>query len=170
MKPEDDLEEEPQRPSKSQLKRDMQARRELVKRLVVLPREKLAALSLDESTRDAIRAAKNMERGALVRQVRYISGMLSEADAALVTAELEAQMQPHRKEVQAFQEVERWRDALLAGDDAQLDELVNHFAADRQRLRQLVRNAQKEREANKPPKSARLLFKYLAALHVKPTA
>ncbi len=168
MEPDDYNEDEPRRPSKSQIKRDMQARRDLVKQLIALPRDKLAAFSLDESIHDAIRAARKMERGALVRQVRYIAGLISEADTARISTELEAQMQPHRKEVQAFQEVERWRDALLAGDDALLDELVNRYAADRQRLRQLMRNAQKERDSNKPSKSARLLFRYLAGLHVNP--
>jgi ribosome-associated protein len=36
--------------------------------------------------------------------------------------------------------------------------------ADRQQLRQLVRNAQKELQAEKPPKSSRLLYRYLKTL------
>ena len=34
----------------------------------------------------------------------------------------------------------------------------------RQQLRSLIRNAQKEKEGNKPPKSARLIFQYLREL------
>ena len=36
--------------------------------------------------------------------------------------------------------------------------------ADRQQLRSLVRNAKKEQEGNKPPKSARQIFQYLREL------
>lgn len=165
MDTDDDSEDARQRPSKSQLKREMLARRDLVKQLVALPREKLTALPLDETIRDAVAAAKKMERGALVRQLRYITGLIPEAEAALIARALEASAQPHRKAVHVFQEVEQWRDALLSGDDALLDDLVNRFAADRRHLRQLVRNASKERDLNKPPKSARLLFRYLAGLH-----
>jgi len=41
---------------------------------------------------------------------------------------------------------------------------VNEIEADRQQLRQLVRNANKESQQNKPPKASRLLFKYLKEL------
>ena len=37
-------------------------------------------------------------------------------------------------------------------------------AADRQQLRSLVRNAQKEKAANKPPKAYRQIFQYLREL------
>jgi ribosome-associated protein len=165
MDPNNDNDDLPERPSKSQLKRDVQARGDLVKRLAALPPDKLARLSLGEDVREALLAAKKMERGALVRQLRYVTGLLEEADAARVARELEAATLPHRREVQAFQEVERWRDALLAGDEGLVDDLVSRFDADRQRLRLLLRNAAREREQSKPPKSARQLFKYLMALH-----
>ena len=61
--------------------------------------------------------------------------------------------------------VEKWRERLLnEGHDA-LTELLDEYPhADRQQLRQLVRNAQKEKELAKPPKSSRLLYRYLKAL------
>ena len=65
----------------------------------------------------------------------------------------------------AFHRLEQWRDQLLAGDNAVLDTLLNEFdVVDFQYLRQLVRNAAKEKKNNKPPKSARLLFQYLKEL------
>ena len=42
--------------------------------------------------------------------------------------------------------------------------LNDHPHADRQQLRQLIRNAQKETELAKPPKSSRLLYRYLKVL------
>ncbi|MDU6451578.1 MAG: ribosome biogenesis factor YjgA [Enterobacter hormaechei] len=50
------------------------------------------------------------------------------------------------------------------GDDA-VPEVLNLWPnADRQQLRSLIRNAKKEKEGNKPPKSARLIFQYLREL------
>ena len=87
--------------------------------------------------------------------------MPKEDEASIRTALNELQ-QPHIEEVDAFHEVERWRDQLLRDDYDLLDELVNRFVnVDRQHVRQLIRNARKEQKQNKPPKSARLLFKYL---------
>ena len=61
--------------------------------------------------------------------------------------------------------IEKWRDDLLAEGDSALERLLTEYpTADRQFLRQLIRNAKKELQANKPPKSARSLFKYLRDL------
>lgn len=164
MKADDGAEARSGRPNKSQLKRDTRVLRDLVRQLMALPPAALAKISIDEAIRDAVLAAKKMTRGALTRQLRYVTGLMRQADAELVAGELAAMSRPHQKQVQAFHRVEQWRDALLAGDEALLDELVDRLAADRQRLRQLVRDACKERDQNKPPKSARLLFGYLADL------
>jgi ribosome-associated protein len=164
MDPEDDNDEALRRPTKSQLKRETQVLRDLVMRLMKLPPDKLAGISVNETIRDAVAQARKMQRGALARQLRHITGLMRAVDTQAVTRELDALAQPHRQAVRSFQEVERWRDALLSGDTAVEDELVTRRAADRQQLRQLVRNALKERELNKPPRWARLLFKYLMAL------
>uniref|UniRef100_UPI001319FC5D dual-action ribosomal maturation protein DarP n=1 Tax=Bacillus mycoides TaxID=1405 RepID=UPI001319FC5D len=50
------------------------------------------------------------------------------------------------------------------GDDAEPDVLNLWPQADRQQLRSLIRNAKKEKEGNKPPKSSRLIFQYLREL------
>ena len=63
--------------------------------------------------------------------------------------------------------IEALRDALLGdhGDDAMTELLAAHPEADRQHLRQLVRNAHEERKRNKPPRAFRELFRELKALH-----
>jgi ribosome-associated protein len=62
--------------------------------------------------------------------------------------------------------VESWRERLLGEhhDDALTDLLNEKPHADRQHLRQLMRNAQKEIAANKPAKSPKLLYRYLKTL------
>jgi ribosome-associated protein len=60
---------------------------------------------------------------------------------------------------------ERWRDRLISeGNDALTELMDEHPQADRQKLRHLVRNAQKEAELVAPPKSSRLIYQYLKAL------
>ena len=56
--------------------------------------------------------------------------------------------------------VEAWRDRLLAEGDVALAELIEQYPdADRQGLRQLVRNTLEERKRNKPPRAYRELFR-----------
>lgn len=152
------------RPNKSQEKRETRVLLDLVRQLVALPPAKLGELPLDESLREGLLGAKKMKRAALARQLRYLTGLMRAADADRISRELQAMARPHREEVQAFHRLEQWREALLAGDDRLLADLVDRYGADRQRLRQLVRNARAERERAAAPKSARLLFRYLADL------
>jgi len=154
-----------ERKSKSQVKREMQALRDLGNDLIDLPEASLGKLSLSDRLHDAVSAAKGFKREALRRQVQHIGVLLRSEDVDVIRRELEGLARPHRKEVKAFHQVEQWRDALIAGDATLLEELVTRFQEiDRQYLRQLIRNARKESEINKPPKSARLLFKYLSNL------
>jgi ribosome-associated protein len=53
---------------------------------------------------------------------------------------------------------------LAEGDKAINDFMAEIPVADRQRLRQWVRDGQAERQAAKPPRAARLLFRYLREL------
>jgi len=86
-------------------------------------------------------------------------------DVAALRAALAGELQPHAEEVAALHEAERWRDQLLSADEGQLATLVERFPdCDRRHLRQLVRNAKKERDLDKPPRSARKLFRYLRQL------
>ena len=54
--------------------------------------------------------------------------------------------------------IERWRDRLIASDDAITEFIAAHPDSDVQALRTLVRNARKEAQLAKPPKSSRELF------------
>lgn len=154
--------------SKSQIKRELHLLHELGKQLVALPQSRLRTLGLTEPLQTAVMDARRFKRGALKRQLQYIAGLMREVDSTAVQLALDGFLRPQQQEVEALHEVEEWRDALLAGDDALLDDLVRRFQnADRQHLRQLVRNANRERQLNKPPKSARALFRELSALRAE---
>jgi ribosome-associated protein len=154
-----------ERKNKSQDKREMLALRALGERLVVLGGAELERMPIDKVLFEAVVAAKKFKRSALKRQHKFIEGLLRGTDTEAILRALDEMAKPHQEATEAFHEVERWRDALLAGDEGLLDELLTQFVqADRQRLRQFVRNAHKEQRLNKSPKSARLLFQYLSEL------
>lgn len=151
--------------SKSQVKREMQALRDLGKELVDLPMVSLNKFDISESLRDSIILAHSLKREALRRQLQHIGKLLREEDDVAIQQLLSQISQPQRDEVKAFHEIEQWRDKLLDGDDDVITQLLSRFQdADRHHLRQLVRNARKERQQEKSPKSARLLFQYLKDL------
>lgn len=151
--------------SRSQIKREFGELKALGKRLVGLPLGQLQAVPLSQDTREAVLAAKEMTRSALQRQLRHLSSLMVEENLTAIQEALSGARQPHAKEVTTLHEAERWRDELLSGDENALTRFVDqHPACDRQHLGQLVRNARKEREFDKPPKSARQLFRYLKSL------
>jgi len=163
---EQDFKEQPK--SKSQIKRELHELQALGKQLVALSDKQRINIPVSDKLRDAINAAKSMKHGALSRQLKYIGNLMSNEDEALIRLALDKLQQPHKDEVNDFHELEQWRDQLLQGDQVLLDELVNKFDNfERQYVSQLIRNAKKEQGLNKPPKSARLLFKYLTEMQGK---
>lgn len=151
--------------SKSQVKREMHALRDLGRELVDLPPVSLKKFNFSEKLIDSITLAQSLKREALRRQLQHIGKLLREEEDAAIRQLLSQISQPQRDEIIAFHEIEQWRDRLLNGDDEAITEAVSNFQdADRQHLRQLVRNARKEQQQEKPPKSARLLFQYLKEL------
>jgi len=151
--------------SKSQIKREMHKLQALGKQLVELSPKQLVDIPLSEKVRDAIVSARTLKHGAIRRQLQYIGSLMPKEDEASIRTMLHKLQQPHKDEVKAFHELEQWRDQLLLGDQDFLNELANKFVNfDRQHVRQLIRNAKREQEKNKPPKSARLLFKYLTEM------
>jgi ribosome-associated protein len=151
--------------SKSQLKRELLALRDLGKQLVELPQSSLQGMQLSPPLLAAVIAAKGFKRGALKRQLQHIAGLLRTHDSGAIREALDDIHRPRQQEIEHLHEVEGWRDSLLAGDAQLLEELARRYRhVDRQQLRQLVRNADRERQHNKPPKSARALFRTLMAL------
>ncbi len=150
--------------SKSQIKRELLALQDLGRQLVELPDRSLRKIPLSESLLSAIHEARRFKHGALKRQLQYIGGLMREEDSDAIQQALDSLTKPKRETVRLFHQLEEWRDKLLAGDDQLISQLVDELNADRQHLRQLVRNANREREQEKPPRAARNLFQYLQEL------
>ena len=157
-----------ERPNKTAIKREMLALRELGKQLVALNDAKLSEVPLDERLRDAIVLARRLKKAALRRQLIYIEKLmrpLEEEEVDGIRRALARIHQPHRDEIERLHRLEAWRDRLIAGDDTLLNEIVARYpTAERQHIRQLARNANREAARNKPQKSSRALFRYLGML------
>ena len=71
-----------------------------------------------------------------------------------------------RRETASLHRAEALRDTLMGedGDAAMTDLLAAHPDADRQKLRQLVRNAHEEQKRGKSPRAHRELFRELREL------
>jgi ribosome-associated protein len=151
--------------SRSQIKREYRELKELAKRLTDLSPGQLQNLPLSDTTRDGLLAAKEMTRSALQRQFRYLASLLAEEDADAVKTALAGELLPHAREVSALHEAERWRDRLLAEEAFPSGELLERFPdIDLAHVRRLASNAKREQDLGKPPRSARLLFRYLREL------
>jgi ribosome-associated protein len=156
----DDEEELP--PSKTKVKKQMHELRDLGKELTELGKDQLAQLDIPESLRDAIREMKNINKfGAQRRQMQYIGKLMRDVDTAPILARLDAWKGKSQHHIAYMHLLERWRDRLMESDSAFTELLAAHPQADAQRLRALIRNAQKEMEAGKPPKNFREIFQVL---------
>ncbi|MDH5546568.1 MAG: DUF615 domain-containing protein [Gammaproteobacteria bacterium] len=149
--------------SKSQLKREAHAIREMGERLVAMPEKVLVELGLPDNILEAVREARSIRSyAAKKRQFQYLGKLLRGIDVEPIAQELARYDDRHHQNVEAFHEIEHWRDRLLGESGGALEELISQYPdIDVQHLRQLIRNNQRERAANKPPKSARAIFQYL---------
>lgn len=154
------------RPNKTQLKKDMAVLFALSEEMSELPAAQLKRLELPENIYKAVVEVSGMpHKGARKRLLKFITGQLHKIDVEPVLEKLAHMKNKSAHAVREHHIVERWRDRLIAGGADALTELFDEQPhADRQQLRQLLRNAQKEAEAAKPPKSSRLLYRYLKNL------
>ncbi|CAM4042402.1 ribosome biogenesis factor YjgA [Bordetella tumulicola] len=137
------------RPSKSQIKRDMHALLDLGKQLIELSADRLKQLPLSERLYEAIRLAQRTpSREGKRRQTHFVGKLMRDAPADEIRAQLDVWENGSREETAAMHRLETLRDRLLTDDDA-LTELLNaHPDADAQALRATIRAARKEAQGN----------------------
>jgi ribosome-associated protein len=131
--------------SKSEIKRDAEALKDLGAEMVDLGKNALDRIPLDEDLRAAIELAQKIKKEGRRRQLQLIGKMLRARDIEPIQTALDKLKNRHNQHV--------------------IPSILDLYpAADRQQLRSLVRNAQKEKAANKPPKAYRQIFQYLREL------
>jgi ribosome-associated protein len=152
-------------PSKSQRKRDALALQVLADELIRLSPSQLEGVPISEDMRDAVGGARELSRGAYRRQVRYLGRLLRDIDVAPIKSAVDALRSASHEDKARLKRLERWRERLMAEGDSAVAALLEEFpGADAQQLRQLLRNARKEHEAGRAPRSFRHLFRFLREL------
>lgn len=154
------------RPNKTLIKQEMAVLFTLGEQMAALSAAHIKSLELPEVIDKAVvEVSKMAHTGARKRLLKYIAGHLHKIDVDPILARMARITNKSAHAVREHHLAEQWRDKLIAeGNEALTEFLYEHDYADRQQLRQLMRNAQKEADTQKPPKSSRLLYRYLKEL------
>lgn len=163
-----EFEQEYERPSKSQLKREMTALQKLGEELIAQPKDRVKRVPMPEDVRDAILECQQItNHEGRRRQAQFVGKKmrtLDEAEVALIQKTLDSWKGASKSETAQMHALERKREKLLKDDNALTELLAQHQELDAQHLRTLIRNARKEQAENKPPKAYREIFQILKQL------
>ncbi len=167
--PKDHNSEEPsdQAPSKSALKRRMLALQQLGESLVALNDKQLDRVPVeDERLLQAIRETRQIRsNSARRRHMQFIGKLMRDIDATAIEQALESMHQARQQDNDTFHQLEQLREEILQAGVSGVELVMQRWPqADRQQLRQLVLQHQREIARNKPPAASRKLFKYLREL------
>ena len=151
---------QPERDSKSQRKKQMLALQKIGEALVDLPGPQLAKIPLEGTLKDAVEHARTCKtHEARRRQLQFVGKIMRNVDVAPIAAALEQVQLKSQLGKARFHQVERWRDRLIAEGDPGAQDFLQKFPdASSQQLRQLIRNTQKEK---KLAGADTALFRYL---------
>ncbi|MBD9479759.1 ribosome biogenesis factor YjgA [Pseudoxanthomonas sp. PXM02] len=156
-------------PSRTQQRGEALEIRSLAEKLVALPAAQLARLPIPEDLMPHIVETQRITSHiAHKRQLQFLAKQMRREEDEVLEAIRDAMDEggeAARRETAMLHQAEQWRDRLLADGDQALADLLDAFpTADRQKLRQLVRNALDEKAKNKPPRAFRELFRELREL------
>ncbi|WP_413285742.1 ribosome biogenesis factor YjgA [Vibrio sp. MA40-2] len=152
--------------SKTEMKQDMQALQDLGVELVGLKPSILEKFPLPDSLRIAITDAQRFKNEAKRRQLQYIGKLMKSVEIEPIQAALDKYRNKHSQATAELHKLEQLRDDLVEKGDSVLNEILTTYPdADRQRLRQLYLQANREKKANKPPKAYREIFQILKELN-----
>lgn len=170
----DEFDQEYDRPSKSELKRQSDALQKLGEQLIEAPRDRVKRVPMPDDLRDAILMCQTItNHEGRRRQLQFVGKLmrtLDEEEVGVIQRTIESWKGTSRAEAAALHALERRRDKLLADDKALTQLLEEHPELDVQHLRTLIRNARKEQADNKPPKAYREIFQILKDLAKQPKA
>jgi ribosome-associated protein len=169
-----EFEQEYDRPSKSELKRQSSDLQKLGEQLVAEARDRVKRVPMPEDVRDAILMCQTItNHEGRRRQLQFVGKKmrtLDEEEIAIIQRTIDSWKGASKAETAALHALERRREKLLADDKALTQLLGEHPELDGQHLRTLIRNARKEQAENKPPKAYREIFQILKDIGKKKAA
>ena len=133
--------------------------------LTELPESQVAAMGLEPALEQAVMEAKRMKsHEAKRRQLQYIGRLMRDVDAEPIRERL-ATLEGYSAQATArHRRLEAWRERLLADDEALTEFASQHPGADVQKLRSLIRQVRHDRDAGKPLRGYRELFRLLKTI------
>ncbi|MGG7604566.1 ribosome biogenesis factor YjgA [Massilia sp. BKSP1R2A-1] len=167
-----EFDQEYERPSKSEAKRQSNELQKLGEQLVDAPRDRVKRVEMPEDVKEAILTCQTITNHEGRRRALQFVGKkmrtLDEEEVEVIRRTIEGWKGASKAETAALHALERRREKLLADDTALTQLLEEHPHLDVQQLRTLIRNARKEQAENKPPKAYREIFQILKDLGKKP--
>lgn len=153
--------------SRSELKRQADDYHALGRTIMNLADSQRALIPMSDDLRAAIELANRIrnKKEGFRRQMQFVAKVLRNSDVDEIRQSLtQFDKRDKRADVEA-KKLEKQRDRLINMGDVAINDFLEQYPnADRQKLRQFVRQANKELKEEKPAKSAKELFKYIKAL------
>ncbi|MFN3789046.1 ribosome biogenesis factor YjgA [Massilia sp.] len=166
-----EFEQEYERPSKSEAKRQSNELQKLGEQLVEAPRDRVKRVEMPEDVKEAILTCQTITNHEGRRRALQFVGKkmrtLDEEEVEVIKRTIEGWKGASKAETAALHALERRREKLLGDDKALTQLLEENPELDAQHLRTLIRNARKEQAENKPPKAYREIFQILKDLGKK---
>jgi len=153
----------PDETSRSALKRKMTALQKIGETLVDMSQSQLDKIQLPDALIQAITLARNLKSwGGKRRQLQFIGKLMRTIELEPIQAAIKNAKLTNMQVTAQFHQAEEWRERLInEGDDA-VQAFVSLYAdTDRQKLRQLTRQAQHNRKSGKNTGAEKMLFNYL---------
>jgi ribosome-associated protein len=135
-------------PSRTELKKESTELQKLGEALLTLRGDLMARLDLPEQLMGALDAVKKITNfEGRRRQMQFVGKLMRQLDPEDLQAvrdALEEQRSGSAQQTLALHAAEKWRDDMIAGDEAVHSWLQAHPSTDSQQLRALVRQARKD--------------------------
>ncbi|MFT6270115.1 MAG: ribosome-associated protein [Alphaproteobacteria bacterium] len=150
--------------SKTQHKQAAERLKKLGLELVDLTKGERDKIPLDEELLTAIELCTriNRKKDGFRRQLQLIGKRLRVREVEPIEIALANLRSSHSVANRHFHSLERLRDDIIKdGNDGINKVIADYPQLERQKLRQMLRNAQKQAAENKPPAAAREIFQYL---------
>lgn len=160
-----DYDEQPDGPSKSQLKREDAEMQALGTRLVNLSKANINQLPVNETLRDALLEFKRIKsHEAQRRHIKRVGRLLRDHDLDAVEKALERLSPDSSLSMASTLAAQKWCDRLIQNPREELTAFIDQFPdVEVQKLRQLLRKAQQQFDADTPSQAQRELLKFVRA-------
>ncbi len=150
--------------SRSELKRQADDYHALGRTIMDLADSQRKLIPMTEDLRTAVELANRIRhtKEGFRRQMQFVAKVLRNNDVDEIRLSLTQFNKRDKRSDLESKKLEKSRDRLIKMGDVAINDFIEHNpTADRQKLRQLVRQANKELKDEKPAKAAKELFQYI---------